>query len=280
MLEASIIGDLLVFDESQLDACLADIRALGCDLLATRWPASCEAMLAGTAADGETCFADLDCAGDAYCAYETAGMCPGTCTPRAAADGDCSPGADNECQNGLVCVDSIGKCKAPAVAGEPCVTDGAPPCAYGFDCVEVNDVATCRSLTDIYAGEEGDDCNPSEGRLCIKDLSRDLNLVCSRASRTCVRAVLSNDGCSEAFPDPCPAEQYCNEVDGACRLRETVERACDPGVEKMCAEGYVCIDDECVPLSAAGQGCTADETCYSDNCNLELGVCDPVVVCE
>ena len=96
-LSDSIAADLVTLHVDRIDDCLADVRALGCDVRARRLPASCKAAFAGKGLAASECTTDLDCMGDAFCSKDM-DTCPGVCTALLAEGKTCTHDDDAQCQ--------------------------------------------------------------------------------------------------------------------------------------------------------------------------------------
>ncbi|MDH5671515.1 MAG: hypothetical protein OEZ06_05150 [Myxococcales bacterium] len=255
----SVAAGLASFSAADVDDCLADIRALGCDAVAAREPVSCELTLLGLADLGADCTAHHDCSGDAFCDKGTAATCPGTCSALRAQDDTCNNNDNAECEDGLVCFD--GSCQPLGELGDDC-GDIMPACSPGLVC----QAGICESNAVVYAGALDDACTPGSdlcqpGLYCRSD---------SADTGTCAEAAAEGGGCRRASPDMCPAHQYCDAStggeDGLCTDLPVDAEGCLARTVQ-CAPGHTCVADICYRLKDNGESCDADSECYSRFCD-------------
>jgi hypothetical protein len=264
-------------DESAFDACYRDTRGLGCAVQTQRLPDSCQEALQGTVAEGGTCSIQSDCGGSAFC---STGECPRTCSARHAPDGPCA--RDEECESGLICIES--KCRAPAAAGDACAGKSGGVCRLGTSCVgsDQDKAGTCRNNSEVQAGELGAACTPG-GTLCKEGLACGYD---GGSGFSCQNGAALDEACHLALPGMCPADAYCDARDvtseGTCRALPGDSEECALGDE--CAAGMICLLDQardkavCRRLGDLGDACSEDATCRSGEC--AGGTCRVRAVCE
>jgi hypothetical protein len=274
-LAESIKAGAIKLDDSKLDACYSETRALGCNVQAQRLPPACQAAIAAQRAVGETCTLDADCAADAYCPIGA--MCPRTCMASHPNGAACT--RDAECERGSIC--NAGKCSVPAATDEACAGDNGAVCALGDSCVGSDDTTpgTCQTNASVQVGELDAACTPG-GALCKEGLS----CAYDGAAFKCVGAVESGAKCQLALPSQCPVDTYCSAADltdtGTCRALPTDGKACV--LNNTCAAGHVCVTQNgtatCRKLGDLGDACLANGLCRSGVCSN--GTCAVRARCE
>jgi hypothetical protein len=215
-------SDAIHIHASQLKSCFDAYGTLSCaDFVHFNnennpaHPAACDAVPAGTRADGESCAFDTECAhgrcgGGDQC---------GTCSAKHPAGDICH--GDDDCVAGLGC-GSDGKCAARANVGESCKTS---PCHAPLSCI----AGVCAAPI-----ADGKACDPTIGfNACDWSNGRE----CDVTSRTCQTQDLHGIG------------QECGYTldNGAFRLRGQ----CEPGLR--CALNA--IRGVCVAETQVGEGC-------------------------
>lgn len=274
----------IVYHGSKLQACLDELSGSDCSALNERAPESCEAALEGTIVEGGDCELDEECQGEQYC--KLADACPGECAPREQAGGLC--GGNSDCISGLMCGDT-GRCVAPAEAGEAC-KQGEPDCVAGYLCLGEDAAAktpgTCLEVAATFSGRTGDECS-LETNLCASGYSCEITKL-APVGGTCAAAVGSGEACRAAFPDECPADEFCqlgvnplNPAEGTCTPKPQAGQPCAKGVgatADVCAPYARCDDGVCREIAHLGEACTVKTTCYSDNC--VDGACVAANSCE
>lgn len=253
----------------QAQKCLDEVAAAGCEFLSEREPESCKLALQGTVEAGGECELDAECEGDQYC--DVADACPGTCKALEQAGGLCRGSSD--CVSGLKCNDATGRCVAPPGEGEAC-KGGEPDCSDGYFCLgdAANMPGECVSLEQAFGGKVGDDCGTQTG-LCATDLVCEITAI-DPPRGTCGEKVGAGDTCPVAFPDACPADEYCAEInlltlEGTCTSKPKAGEPCGMnlgGAAEICAPYTRCDSGTCRELAHLGESCTANSTCYSDHC--------------
>jgi hypothetical protein len=285
-LKASIEAGRVVYDSGRAGDCIAALGSLSCSGLANPQPAACEDALRGTIAEGDDCGSDYECEGDGFC-DRPAGACPGTCTPRRAAGGECVE--DDTCRAGLVCGASTMRCVAPATDGMPCEGGSAPECEPGLVCLGqmTGTPGTCQPNAEVFVGDVGDTCAIEgplcrEGRSCVA-----ISVGAGGAELECQAAVSSGAACKAGVPDQCPEDEWCEGtnllagmVDGTCApLPATGETCAAVLIGQRCADGLVCVAgrNQCLPVGRNGSPCMEGAQCYSGNC--VGGACVPNEQC-
>lgn len=275
-LAASIEAGSVVIDESKLDSCYDDTRALGCNVVAERLAPSCQIALAGQRAAGDDCALNVDCGADLFCPIS--GECPRACEATRPAGEACR--RDDECQVGLICNALI--CSAPVSVGEPCAGTSGATCKLGLSCVGSTDTqpGACQTNESVQAGAAGAVCSPG-GTLCREGLSCAFD---SGSTFKCVAAVAKGASCKLALPSQCPIDTYCDATEvtatGKCTELPVAGEACVLGDD--CAPGHICVTQDststCRRIGNVGDECLADSLCRSGAC--VDGTCVVRAVCE
>lgn len=262
-LAESIGAGAIKLDETKLDSCYSDTRALGCDLRTERLPPSCQEAIGSQRNIGDTCSLDADCAGDSFCPVEA--TCPRSCTATHGAGDACT--RDAECQRGAIC--DTGTCKVPVATDGPCAGDSGNVCKDGESCLGSDDTqpGACVANATVQSGALGAECSPG-GTLCREGLSCALE----NGAFKCVAAVARGATCRLALPTQCPIDSYCTAADvtvtGTCAALPAEGKACVQN--NQCAPGHVCVTQggtaTCRKLGDVGDTCVADGLCRSGKC--------------
>ena len=270
-LPAAIDAGRVEYNGVQAQKCLDEVAAAGCELLSERQPESCELALAGTVEEGGDCELDAECAGDQYC--DIAGACPGTCKVLEQAGGPCAGSSD--CVSGLKCNNATNRCVAPGMAGDSC-KGGEPDCIDGYFCLgnneEMNQPGECITFAEAFGGKVGDACGTDTG-LCEPGLVCEITAI-NPPRGTCGEKVGAGDVCHVAFPDACPDDEYCAGItlltlEGTCTSKPEAREDCGMnlgGTREICAPNSRCDQGVCRELARLGEECSANATCYSENC--------------
>ncbi len=272
----SVKAGLVVYKPSELQGCLSDVRALGCDVRASRLPESCRRLLTGTKLTADECTIDLDCQSDAFCAKGMLATCPGVCAPLQSQDMPCDNNDDAQCQDGLICF--RGTCAPLGNVGQTC-DDTTPKCKPGLVCLDQGSGPQCATLDTLYSKQQDESCDPVSA-LCVP------GLVCTSvdaSNGTCQPPVGAGAGCKRGQPDPCPASQYCDATapgaDGVCSDRPGDGQAClSANRAPVCAPDSICISDTCRALQQVGGACGDSAECYSGSCGSD-GTCAGPLMC-
>ena len=272
-LSASVAAGLVQYRPAELQNCLEDIRALGCDERSSRLPASCELMLLGTVALGDACTINEDCAGDAFCDLGALDSCStAECAPLQAEGMSCNHNDDDQCEDGLVCFQ--GSCEQLGKNGDPC-SDALPRCEPGLICA----AGECTSIPVLYFRKLDEACERGVS-LC------EPGLVCEStagAMGVCKNTVAKDAACKRADPNQCPVDQYCDATtpgtSGTCRNYPVEGAACLTMRAQTCADGHLCISNTCRALQPVGGSCDANGQCYSGQCGGD-GKCDAPLMCD
>ncbi len=254
---------------TKVQKCLDEIAAGTCETLSQRPTESCKAAIEGTIAAGGDCTQDAECSGPQYC--KTGDTCPGKCAPYEKAGGACA--SSDNCASGLKCGDN-GHCVAPSQRGEAC-EQGEPDCADGLMCLgqdpTANTPGSCYPIAEALSGKQGDDC-AFDGKLCADGYACEIKSI-KPISGTCVAKVDSGAACRAAFPDECPADEYCGLgvnplLPGTCTSKPKAGEPCAAalGGGQICAPYTRCDANVCRAIAHAGEDCNADDTCYSGHC--------------
>ena len=251
----AVDSGVVTYDGTLVGPCIESLAQRGCDFERRSNP-TCDGVFKGSVAAGGECELDENCEGDQICNFE--GACPGTCGPRNEAGVTCS--RDGECADDLVCHTTTGLCVVPAGEGEPCEGGVEPQCKTGLWCngQSPNMPGSCMPLTEVLAAGDGEPCNviTATQELCSEGLVCAVEGVAEQmAVFTCKPANAESGGpCSLAFPEDCPAGEYCplTEADLAAG---TFEAECAP----LPRAG-----EPCLPQGRVGQRCAAFARCGAD----------------
>jgi len=278
--QAAIADGTLVYDGTQLDACISALTASGCGSLAQRDLDVCDQVFQGQVAPGGSCHIEAECEGTRFC---QATSCPGACTDRKAEGTACTD--DSECVSGLNCDGDLSTCERPRDAGESCGGGTLPDCALPSVCLgddpDTSMTGTCRPLSEALTAAVGETCDPGAGVLCVDGAFCALvnfDPATMALSWSCVAPYATGAACQLAVPDACPSGQICDadpattgSFDGSCGALPTAGQACRAsGVE--CAPGLVCDGGTCAIIGRLGASCTTDEACASGKCTGSLCV--------
>jgi hypothetical protein len=272
-LERLIADDRVAYDGVQGAACVDALRAAGCDALRGDSLAVCDDALDGTVAAGGACNSDAECQGDSYCKQEA--QCPGTCSALVAVGDDC---LDSVCVDGAFCDDEA-TCQPAPGAGQAC-DELAAQCEFGQLCVGDNAMTgvsgTCKTIDAVFAGDEGEACDPEADQLCKEGLSCAVLALDMQSGVTfaCTKPVASRTACKLAVPQQCPRDEYCDvgtdvgSFEGSCRALPQADQPC--AANQLCGAGLTCIGNGdatvCKPLARVGASCTQDAACHSGLC--------------
>lgn len=274
-IDMSIDAGRVLYDPSQLAACLEGIRGMSCAVATDTYPQPCVAVLAGNVPQGGECVISSECAGTDFCAGRDA--CPSTCQPLLGESDDCL--TDDECGDDLLCLG--GACETLAQDGQPCAGNTGKACAIGFSCVGSTDTdaGECAANSVVQAGAVDDSCEP--GNILCQD---GLSCVFDGASAFhCEGPADAGGPCHLGLPGQCPADQYCNTTE------VTEESTCQPSpvagedcvLADLCAPGNACVIEGdnriCRAIVNNGEACTGDAACRSGNC--ASGECAPPAIC-
>ena len=149
---------------------------------------------------------------------------------------------------------------------------------YALVCVGAtsSSAGTCVNFASMVTATIGASCNIATGPLC-KDghCVRDNAFV---ANGVCGASALSGGPCHYAYPDPCPAGEYCllsTGYDGLCTGLPGANQPCVDSNLAMrdCGPYLQCINEVCRPKRRLSESCMADEQCYSTKCDEVEQVC-------
>ena len=286
-LAKSVAFGRVTFRPDLLSACEQDLIARGCEVQSRRLPQSCRDALEGKADIDETCAIDQECAGNTYCNKGLVESCPGTCAALESSGLRCL--VSTECADGLVC--RKGTCEAPLEEGDKCsVHLGFGECAAGLVCQGASsDTFTCRKVSAVYIGKEGDACDKTD-KLCSQ------GLVCQSQSATsvmgkCAKTVAAGGTCRPSEPGQCPGGYYCKDArasvttrapagtDGVCWELPADGSACIAAIG--CKPGLICsnVDAKCHARAGVGKDCVEDAQCYTSRCD-DNGKCSAPLDCS
>ncbi|HEX2878901.1 MAG TPA: hypothetical protein VHO25_05130, partial [Polyangiaceae bacterium] len=280
-LQAGVQSGKYQYDPRAAAACVERIRDR-CWLSSGDLLDACPSAFSGTAAVGDPCALEADCAGDAYCTGHF--LTCGVCTARTPLGSECPPEGTPTCQGqgnaeSITCageegirgigpdgfvisgpktycmqvVVSVGGegalCDVSTIAG---MTQTRSVCGPGLRCVFhlETEQSVCEALPN--EGEScnwGDLCEPGTG--CWIDVNRE---------GTCRPYTVQSEG------EPCRGgPQNCTSQPDGTLL-------CDPVEDLRCAETLVCIDGTCTPRPGEGDPCEVSEF-------LPNGWCQNGLVC-
>jgi hypothetical protein len=219
---------------------------------------ACKDALSGLQAEGAACAHGLECEAGLYCE-------PTNCSCREPAEVGEPCLVAGQCAAGLTCF--LGECAPLGGQGDACGGGVAPECILGYICVTADEKAAqpgrCFSGDDLFLRLEGDDCNAAGDPpvLCQKGLSCPVALF-----PKCVPTAPSGGACQLAFPDMCPADEYCSS--GACEALPGPGEPCAGGLvlKRQCSAYTRCVSGTCRLLGDNGNTCVAPEECWSGVC--------------
>ena len=273
-----------VYDASQVEACIEEMRSQSCDDFLTRNSDVCLAALGGTVPLGEDCNDDIECEGDAFCDFGP--KCPGKCVARQARGNHCGDDS-SRCADGLVCSDDTYRCVPAGRLGDPCDA-GKAPCMPGLFCAGADEDAAlpgaCKTYADVFSRKLGEACNLSSDELCVAGLHcaqfRDADGI---LSATCEAPATSGAACSAGDGVGCPRGEYCFREDdaslvGQCTPRPAAGEACAAltaeGDPLICASDLACIDGVCLAPARLGEACAWNAACLSGSCYHSVCISD------
>ena len=286
-LEASIEAGRTTYDGTRIEACLAAVRAAGCNVGEAFESDVCRSAIDGKVETGGECAFDHECSGDAYCKSSSA--CPGTCAAAEAVGGNCE--TNDQCSVGLYCASDTKRCYQPPAAGDLCGGSEATECAPGLFCAGANDsgkAGNCRALSEVLVKADGEACNPDAGELCVSGLTCTLDTfdpATSAIAWKCAARAASGAACKAGFPEHCPNGEFCelaqDSLDGTCRaLPEDGEACAVPPFGQtptLCAPYTRCESGTCRSLASIGAACQDDAICHSEHCLA--GTCQAAGAC-
>jgi hypothetical protein len=239
----------------------------------SRAPDVCDLALEGTVADGGDCTLDMECIGPLFCKVDAA--CPGKCTARMPSGSTCK--SSDGCQDGLACDDKLKTCVVPAKKGEACDNNN-PECTLGLFCQHTEETlpGTCKEISEVLAGSEGDACTFDGASWCKEGLSCVLeNWTQAGPEAKCKTKVGTGATCGVGIPNQCPVDEHCDadvtagEWEGKCVPLPTDGEPCltIEGLQQ-CANYHVCdaTSKNCKAIERLDGTCNADDQCYSENC--------------
>jgi hypothetical protein len=274
LFSALVAKGTLAYDPTKVSECLANIKSSGCDYPDRRLDALCPGMLVGKVAANGACSVNAECGASAYC-KSTA--CPGTCSPLVAKGGACS--GDDDCEDGLVCDTASKKCLAPGKKGAAC--SAAAPCDTTFVC---DSTAHCVEFSSVFAGAEGQPCDPEGQALCASTLTCALvELDAQRKGVWKCEKPATSSSCHVALPEQCASGTYCElsgTLTGVCKPAPGKSAPCasrlptDSTVAKdICAPSLTCWSDgACHARAHLTEACTANDDCVSGTCKAKVCV--------
>ena len=280
-LQPSVTNGRIIFDAMATQACLGAFATLPCALNLENLPTGCSDGFLGTAAEGEGCVYDEECAGSLVCSVE--GACPGTCIVPGALGQPCSEA--RACSAGLSCV--RGGCMASLDEGEVCGGDDRPPCAGGFFCDADlgQEQGRCRTI-DQRTVNSGDRCGLLGGPFCAEGTSCIPEVELFNLDFRCRNRVGLGQRCAPGLPEHCQDGLFCEgtnpeqqDIEGNCRALPEANQPCGQApVGEVCAYGLVCESGRCVPRQSLDGACQSEISCYSGACTA--GACAVPSPCD
>jgi hypothetical protein len=273
-----------VYDASQVEACLTEMRSQSCGDFLTRNSNACLKVLNGAVPLGEECNDDVECSGDTFCEFGP--QCPGKCVGRQARGNHCGDD-DSQCADGLVCSDDTYRCVPPGQVGDSCEA-GKPPCMPGLFCAEADDEAAlpgeCKTYEDVFSRKLGEVCDPSSDELCVAGL-RCAQFVDAEGTlrARCEPPATSGSACKAGAGVGCPLDEYCWREDGSslvgqCTPHPGAGEPCATFTSEsepvICARDLVCVDGVCQAQARLGEACAAHAACLSGNCYHSVCISD------
>jgi hypothetical protein len=193
---------------------------------------------------------------------------------------------DDDCREGLKC---DGTCVQPSAKGEACGGGVAPDCKAALFCLgEDEDKGTagkCTTVDETFVGKLGATCL-QDAPLCEAGLSCAVTAVSGQGQLTweCVAKSTAGAACNIAFPDVCPADEYCDPVPrtaaGTCKKRPIDGEACvQPAFgDPVCGPNTRCDGGVCKARRRLGANCVDDAVCFTEFCSA--GSCTSKSSCE
>ena len=290
-IEAAVEAKRIEYNGARVEACIKDLGSRSCEELLERDSDACSEVLVGSVADGQDCSQSEECAGTAYCNFESS--CPGTCSALETMGSACKQ--DSQCVSGLVCSQVTERCVKPVGLGDLC-EGGEPECMPGYVCKGASEEdgtsGNCRGFDDVFAAGSGEPCDIKKANLCKTDFSCAIDSVGADGAlqATCAPKVGSGDTCKIAFPSMCPADQYCDVpaalpvvIEGACKPSPDAGEPCAKATPfdmagTVCGPYARCDGGTCRALAGLGEGCETSAVCMSEHC--EGGACVSGDACE
>jgi len=259
-LTASLAEGRIIYHGEKAFGCLnalgRDCRtfAMGKDHL------ECVEAIEGTIALGESCNNDFECVGvGSACRIDLA--CPGTCVQRLDVGAPCE--IDDQCRTTLSCEGGV--CSDHVPDGEPCLP-GEDQCRFSAVCTDLGSgVNLCRPISDLFGATEGEPC----GEVVLQYCELGLGCTTEPSDRRCVPKVPSGEACAPAYPDLCPAQEYCDPSTLRCTLLPVNLAPCLMlDGEPRCGSGSECdrTSGTCVTWKDVGEACTVDAECSFGLC--------------
>jgi hypothetical protein len=274
-IESGIDSGKVKYSGDKIEACLAEVRAQGCDFGIAIESEVCRAAIDGTVELGGDCQNDLECVGESYC--KSGAACPGVCTAREAVGANCEE--DGQCATGLACAVDTKRCYEPSGAGDLCGGSEGKACGPGLFCVgqdeQSGQAGNCRVLGELLTAASGASCDIQAGPFCASGVSCSIqSFDGTNAVMECVAEVASGAACKIAFPDMCPDGEFCDVpegvLDGTCKVMPAAGQACaiapfdtEPS---LCAPYTRCEAGTCKARQPSGASCQIDAVCLSESC--------------
>jgi hypothetical protein len=227
--EAELSAPGVATTPAQIGACATAFAAQSCnELLGNSPPAGCD--VPGTHNDGEACAFDAQCK-STNC-VKTAPGC-GTCGPQSAAGGACD--AQDDCQSGLVCVNSV--CATPVAAGAACTS--SEQCGLTL---------SCKGGTCATPAGPGEACSTSG------DCDTLQALYCEPQSKVCAKIGFANAG------------EPCGVIDG--KITSCSQSTCEGQTPQQPGTCVAYAADGAACNVTSGPDCLAPAACDNGVCTL------------
>jgi hypothetical protein len=216
---------------------------------------------------GEPCANSYECGGNnTYC--KVGASCPGRCALLEEPGQLCQ--RDIDCSGSSFCSTTTQRCTVAAKLNEPCGGTEDARCDAGLSCAGggVDVPGKCLPFEDTFAVPAGETCTVDGTAFC------GANLSCLYADAPiCVATVARGAACEVAFPDMCPADEYCltqtfDSKGGVCTSTPQAGESCSDSVDpqKGCARGLSCDGASCRARQPLGGACEGDWACRSGWC--------------
>ncbi len=281
---ALVAAGKLAYDGSKVDACIAALKAGGCQQMMSRAPAACDAVFGGTGKIGDDCTVGASCGPGLAC--QEGAACPGKCAARGAAGAACTD--DDGCESGLNCQSK--KCTKPAALGAVCKGPSNPDCEPGLMCIggdeKKQSPGVCKDAATTFSAPQGSPCDFTKGEFCAPGSFCALQSASQAGvSFQCIGALPSGAACKVALPDACPTGEFCdvdldaNKFEGTCKKVPAVGEACGKGILRQTCPSYAtCVAGTCKAIQPNGGACTDGLECWSKLC--KGGACAAGLACE
>jgi hypothetical protein len=272
--QKEVTAGLIAYNATQGAACVSAVNAMTCaDVFSqnVNAPASCNAALVGTVANGtgaaNQCYDANDCA-NGFCTWDlSGGTCPGHCQAYPGLGGDCS---NARCATGQNCGSATGTLVCTA---EATTVGGACPCADNLWCdTSGGGAGTCQPFLAASAA-----CSTSSSRCAT-------GLVCTGTTTPTCKAMVGLAGActpSTSGQTGCGFGYACDAGTSKCVSWPKVGESCQ--TIPLCIGGYCDMvtnptSPTCKALLADGAPCSSSLfglDCASHTCSTSSHTCTP-----